>query len=202
MDSIDLTSFVDGVTTNKKTKSKTFRLDTMVIDELQREADGAEVSLNVLVNQVLRRYIEWDRFESKVGMIPIPKSLLCSLLTQTMEVAAEAKIPDMKDYRDKIVKHAAESALKVMKDTVMFMRNDYSFWTVLDVLRRYMKVAGITSDHRVEKGRKHVFIIQHDLGETWSLFAKELLLMIFAELANVKAEITATDKTVKAEVHL
>ncbi|HEU5445945.1 MAG TPA: hypothetical protein VFU67_02275, partial [Nitrososphaeraceae archaeon] len=100
------------------------------------------------------------------------------------------------------VKHAAESALKVMKDTVLFMRNDYSFWTVLDVLRRYMKVAGITSDHRVEQERKHVFIIQHDLGETWSLFAKELLLMIFAELANVKAEINATDKTVKAEVNL
>jgi hypothetical protein len=54
----------------------------------------------------------------------------------------------------------------------------------------------------VEQGRKHVFIIQHDLGKTWSLFAKELLLMIFAELANVKAEINATDKTVKAEVNL
>lgn len=198
MDSSDL----EKVTTPKKTKSITFRLDTMVIDELQREANGAEISLNVLVNQVLRRYIEWDRFENKVGMIPIPKSILCSLLNQTMEVAAEAKIADLEAYRDRIVKHVAESALKVMKDTVLFMRNDYSFWTVLDVLRRYMKVAGITSDHRVEQGRKHVFIIQHDLGETWSLFAKELLLMIFAELANVKAEINATDKTVKAEVNL
>jgi hypothetical protein len=186
----------------KKTKSITFRLDTKVIDEIQREADGAEISLNVMVNQILRRYIEWDRFESKVGMIPIPKSILCSLINQTMEVAAEAKITDTEAYRDKIVRHAAESALKVMKDTVMFMRNDYSFWTVLDVLRKYMKVAGITSDHRVEQGRKHVFIIQHDLGETWSLFAKELLRMIFAELANVKAEINATDKTVKAEVNL
>lgn len=174
----------------------------MVINELQREADGAEISLNVLVNQVLRRYIEWDRFENRLGMVPIPKSILCSLIDQSMEVAMEAKITDTKAYRDKIVKHTAESALNVMKDTVMFMRNDYSFWSVLDVLRKYMKVAGITSDHRVEAGRKHVFIIKHDLGETWSLFAKELLLMIFAELANVKAEISATDKTVKAEVNL
>ena len=65
-----------------------------------------------------------------------------------------------------------------------------------------MKVDGITSDHRVEQGRTHLFIIQHSLGETWSLFAKELLLMIFTELASVKAEINATDKTVKAEVDL
>jgi hypothetical protein len=186
----------------KKTKSITFRLDTKVIDEIQREADEAEISLNVMVNQVLRRYIEWDRFENKVGMMPIPKSILRSLMDQTMEVAAEAQIKETQDYRDRIIKNAAESALNVMKDTVMFMRNDYSFWTVLDVLKRYMKVAGITSDHRVEPGRKHVFMIQHELGETWSLFAKELLLLIFAELANVKAEINATDKTVKAEVNL
>lgn len=202
MDPKTLTSNIQTVTSPKKTKSITFRLDTMVINELQREADGAEISLNVLVNQVLRRYIEWDRFENRLGMVPIPKSILCSLIDQTMEVAMEAKITDTKAYRDKIVKHTAESALNVMKDTVMFMRNDYSFWSVLDVLRTYMKVAGITSDHRVEAGRKHVFIIKHDLGETWSLFAKELLLMIFAELANVKAEISATDKTVKAEVNL
>jgi hypothetical protein len=177
-------------------------LDTKVIDEIQREADEAEISLNVMVNQVLRRYIECDRFENKVGMMPIPKSILRSLMDQTMEVAAEAQIKETQDYRDRIIKSAAESALNVMKDTVMFMRNDYSFWTVLDVLKRYMKVAGITSDHRVEPGRKHVFMIQHELGETWSLFAKELLLLIFAELANVKAEINATDKTVKAEVNL
>jgi hypothetical protein len=202
LDSNTLISNIQTVTSPKKTKSITFRLDTMVINELQREADGAEISLNVLVNQVLRRYIEWDRFENRLGMVPIPKSILCSLVDQTMEVAMKAKITDTEAYRDKIVKHTAESALNVMKDTVMFMRNDYNFWSVLDVLRTYMKVAGITSDHRVEAGRKHVFIIKHDLGKTWSLFAKELLLMIFAELANVKAEISATDKTVKAEVNL
>ncbi|MGB5090295.1 MAG: hypothetical protein WBN72_05050, partial [Nitrososphaeraceae archaeon] len=56
------------------------------------------------------------------------------------------------------------------------------------------------SDHRIEPGRRHVFIIQHELGENWSLFAKELLYMIFAELAEVKAEINMTPKTVKAEV--
>ena len=56
------------------------------------------------------------------------------------------------------------------------------------------------SDYRIEPGRRHVFIIQHELGENWSLFAKELLYMIFAELAEVKAEINMTPKTVKAEV--
>ncbi|HEY7228675.1 MAG TPA: hypothetical protein VH481_11200 [Nitrososphaeraceae archaeon] len=186
----------------RKTKSITFRLDTKVIEELQREADQGEISLNVLVNQVLRRFVEWDRFENKLGMIPIPKSMLSTLIDKTMQLAADAKIADLESYRTKIVNNAAETALNVMKDSVLFMRKDYSFWTVLDVLREYMKVAGIMSDHRIEAGRKHVFIIQHELGENWSLFAKELLSKIFVELAQVKADISTTPKTVKAEVNL
>jgi hypothetical protein len=186
----------------KKTKSITFRLDSTVVEELQRDADQGEISLNVLVNQILKRNVEWDRYENKLGMMPIPKSMLTTLIDEAMKLAAETKIPDLESYRNKIVNNAAETALKVMKDSVLFMRKEYSFWTVLDVLRQYMKVAGIISDHRIERGRKHVFIIQHDLGENWSFFAKELLSKIFIELAQVRAEISTTSKTVRAEISL
>ena len=46
---------------------------------------------------------------------------------------------------------------------------------MLSVLEEYMKVSGIISDHKIESERKHIFVIQHDLGEYWSFFAKELL---------------------------
>jgi hypothetical protein len=190
------------VVKQKKTRSTTFRLDTKVVDELQREADQGEISLNVLVNQILRRYIEWDRYENKLNLVPIPKLMLTRLIDETLEVAKEAKIEDLEAYRNKIAKNAAEVALDIMKDSVLFMKKDYNLWSVLDVLRNYMKVAGITSDHTLEAGNKHVFIIQHDLGQNWSLFAKELLSLIFSELAQVRADITETSKTVKAEINL
>ena len=63
-------------------------------------------------------------------------------------------------------------------------------------------MSGMISDHRIEVGRRHIFLIQHEMGENWSLFAKELLYMIFTQLAEVKAEISTTPKTVKAEVIL
>jgi hypothetical protein len=65
-----------------------------------------------------------------------------------------------------------------------------------------MKVSGIKSDHKLEGSRKHVFIIQHELGENWSLFTKDLLALIFERLANVKAEISVTPNTTIAEVTL
>jgi hypothetical protein len=186
----------------RKTRSITFRLDASVIDEMQREADQKETSLNVLVNQVLKRYTEWGRYESKIGMMPVPKVMLSSLIDKSIAIAKENIDKDISPYRDEILKSAAQIAFSIMKDSLLFMKKQYDFWAVLSVLQEYMKVSGINSDHRIESGRKHVFVIQHGLGENWSLFTKELLTIIFEDLANVKVEATITPQTTIAEVML
>jgi len=186
---------------SKKTRSVTFRIESSVVDELQREADAKEVSLNVLVNQVLRRFAEWGRYENKLGIMPVPKDLLSSLMNKAVVIAEENGIKDIDPYRDKIVKQAAEFAFDIMKDSVLFMKKNYNLWTVLAVLQEYMKVSGINADHIIN-GRKHIFVIQHDLGENWSLFTKELLQLIFERLAKVRIETHVTSNTAKAEVEL
>lgn len=198
----DEPSVSEGISQSKKTRSVTFRLDSAVIDELQAEADNREISLNVLVNQVLKRYSEWDRFENKIGMMPVPKVILSSLIDRAISVAKSSGIKDIDRYRDEIIKQAAQLAFGLMKDSVLFMKRQYNLWVVLAVLEEYMKVSGIKADHKIEGSRKHVFIIQHELGENWSLFTKELLILIFQNLANVKAEINVTSNTTVAEVVL
>jgi hypothetical protein len=193
---------VENSTQSKKTRSVTFRLDSSVIDELQTEADNKEISLNVLVNQVLKRYSEWDRFENKIGMMPVPKVILSSLIDKAISIAKTSGIKDVDHYRDEIIKQAAHLAFGLMKDSVLFMKRQYNLWVVLSVLEEYMKVSGIKADHKIEGSRKHVFIIQHELGENWSLFTKELLELIFQNLANVRAEINTTANTTVAEVVL
>ncbi|HET7389502.1 MAG TPA: hypothetical protein VFJ51_01670 [Nitrososphaeraceae archaeon] len=189
--------------TISKTRSITFRLDSSVLDEMQREADQKETSLNVLVNQVLKRYTEWDRYESKIGMMPVPKVMLSSLIDKSIAIAKDnIGVKDIQPYRDVILKSAAQIAFSVMKDSVLFMKKQYNLWTTLAVLQEYMKVSGINSDHRIEGGRKHIFVIQHELGENWSLFTKELLKLIFENLANVKVKVDVTPNTIVAEVNL
>jgi hypothetical protein len=195
-------SMSEGVSQSKKTRSVTFRLDSSVIDELQMEADSREISLNVLVNQILKRYSEWDRFENKIGMMPVPKVILSSLIDRAISVAKSSGIKDIDRYRDEIIKQAALLAFGLMKDSVLFMKRQYNLWVVLAVLEEYMKVSGIKADHKIEGSRKHVFVIQHELGENWSLFTKELLALIFQNLANVRADISTTSNTTVAEVVL
>ncbi|MDQ3851338.1 MAG: hypothetical protein M3299_00720 [Thermoproteota archaeon] len=157
---------------SRKSRSITFRLDSKVIDELQTEADNREISLNVLVNQVLKRYAEWDRYENKIGMKPVPRVILSNLIDKAISVAKSSGIKEIDVYRDQIIKQAAQLAFTLMKDSVLFMKKQYNLWVVLSVLEEYMKVSGIKADHKLEGSRKHVFIIQHELGENWSLFTK------------------------------
>jgi hypothetical protein len=186
----------------KKTRSITFRLASFTLDELQHEANQKEISLNVLVNQVLKRYCDWDRYENRIGMMPVPKIMLSSLIDKAITIAKNNGIEDIEPYRDDIIKQAAEIAFSLMKDSVLFMEKQYNLWAVLSVLEEYMKVSGIKADHKIEAGRKHVFIIQHELGENWSLFTKELLELIFENLAKVRIESSITPNTTIAEVTL
>lgn len=189
----------------KSTRSITFRLDSKVIDEMQREANQNEISLNVLVNQTLKKYTEWGRYENKIGMMPVPKLMLSSLIDRAIEIAKKTGIlndTNLEPYRNQVIKEAANTAYDLMKDAVLFMKKDYNLWTVLSVLQEYMKISGIDSDHRIESGRKHVFVIKHELGQNWSLFTKELLTQIFESLAQVRAEIRITPNTTTAEVIL
>jgi hypothetical protein len=189
---------------SKKSQSITFRLDSHTIDELQREADQNQISLNVLVNQILKRYSDWDRYESRIGMMPVPKAMLTSLIDKAIDMAKKngIKEEDIEPFRDEIIKQAAHVAFDIMKDAVLFMKKQYNLWVVLSVLQEYMKISGINSDHRIEGGRKHVFVIQHELGENWSLFTKELLRLIFENLANIRAEVNVTANMTIAEVIL
>jgi len=198
----DHSDTAESLSQSRKSRSVTFRLDSSVIDELQAEADNREISLNVLINQVLKRYSEWDRFENKIGMMPVPKVILSSLIDKAISVAESSGIKDVNRYRDEIIKQAAQLAFGLMKDSVLFMKRQYNLWVVLAVLEEYMKVSGIKADHKIEGSRKHVFVIQHELGENWSLFTKELLSLIFQNLANVRAEISTTPNTTVAEVVL
>ena len=187
-----------------RTRSITFRLNPNTVDNLQREADQKEISLNVLVNQVLRRYVKWDTFEPKIGMMPVPKIILSTCFNKAILAANESGMnqDEIESHRDEMIKSAAEISFSLIKDSALLMKRTYNLWTVLEILQEYMKVSDMKSNHRIEAGNNHVFIIQHELGENWSLFTKVLLNLIFENLASVRPEVNTTPNTIIAKVTL
>jgi predicted HicB family RNase H-like nuclease len=45
---------------SKKNSTMTFRIDNNVLKILKTESEKHQISLNSLVNQLLKRFVEWD----------------------------------------------------------------------------------------------------------------------------------------------
>jgi len=174
-------------TKKEKTRSITYRLPARVVEELETEAMQKNISQNVLVKQILEKYVGWERFADKIGMIPVPTQILDSL-GQDMEGDDIRKIIDV--------------IMPMLKDSVMFMKGDYDLRRCIEALEDYMKASGMKSDHRVE-GPLHHFLIQHKLGIKWSLFVEELLKRVFHEfLPNTPIKFKTTPNTTIATISL
>jgi len=171
----------------EKTRSVTYRLPVKLVKEIEAEAMNHNISHNVMARQILEKYIEWDRFASKIGMIPVPKKILDML---GMEMTA-SEINDIIN----VIK-------PVIKDTVLFIKGGYDLQKCIEILEEYMKASGMKSDHRIE-GELHHFIIQHELGSNWSIFTEQLLQEIFKEfLPESKMKCQTTKSTVIATIAL
>ena len=171
----------------EKTRSITYRLPERIVEELETEAMQKNISQNVLVKQILEKFIQWDRFSDKIGMIPVPKSIL------------EALGVDM-DGKD--IDEIINVVKPIIKDNVMFIKGDYDLKRCIETLEDYMRASGMKSDHRIE-GELHHFIIQHELGMKWSVFTEQLLKEIFHDfLPDKNIKFKTTNSTVIATIAL
>lgn len=120
-------------------------------------------------------------------MIPVPKETL-QKLGEGMDPNDVIEIVDM---------------LKpIIKNNVMFIKGKYDLKRCIETLEDYIHATGMNSDHRIE-GSLHHFIIQHELGNVWSLFVEQLLKEIFHEFLPEKdIKTQTTDATVITTIAL
>ena len=169
------------------TRSITYRLPETLINELENESNRKKISQNVLVKQILEKYVQWDRYSAKMGLIPVPKEILQSL-------------GDDLDGQD--IDAIINVLFPIIKNTVMFIKGGFDLERCIETLEDYMRTSGVKSDHRVD-GNLHSFIIQHDLGIKWSVFTEQLLTQIFRNFASDKdLKFQTTDSTVILKVSL
>ncbi|MCV0392706.1 MAG: BrnA antitoxin family protein [Nitrosopumilus sp.] len=175
------------LTKKEKTRTVTYRLPVKLVEALETDAMQQGISQNVLVRQILEKYIQWDRFGDKIGMIPVPKDILQSLGV---------------NLENQDINIIVDLLKPIIKDNVLFMKGKYDLKRCIETLEEYMRASGMKSDHRVE-GSLHHFIIQHNLGASWSLFTEQLLAEIFHEfLPEKKIKTETTESTIITTISL
>jgi len=175
------------VKNKEQTNSISYRLPSKLLENLETEARQKNISHNVLVKQILQKYVLWERFAEKIGMVPVPQKILQSLGGRL----SHQEILEIID-----------ALFITIKDSVMFMKGGYDLKRTIETLEDYMRNSGMESDHRVE-GNLHHFVIQHKMGMQWSIFTELLLRRVFAEFEKETGlKFQTTESTVIATISL
>lgn len=169
----------------KQTEVLSVRVEHILVEELRNEAESANISLNVLVNHIFRRYIAWERDANRVGFVPVTKDLFAALLEKLEESQLE--------------QIAAKSAKNII-DVIIYMRKKFDLETFLQWLDEMCRASGFAKK-RVTMDTLYTYIVQHDLGIKYSIYLRTLLQYLFDSLQKrIVPDITAQSVVFTADM--
>ncbi|MDQ5868114.1 MAG: hypothetical protein M3530_00130, partial [Thermoproteota archaeon] len=86
----------------KTSEGVTFRLPSNTVGELREESNKKQVSLNTLVNQILKEHLDWHRYAGQARLFHFPRSAMSRIIDKlTQEELSEVAAPiAKKDFVD------------------------------------------------------------------------------------------------------
>lgn len=163
-----------------RTRTVSFRIPEHIIKGIEKEAKTQLVSTNALINQILLQYENWDKFENRMEMYPIPKESLQHILTNLDEL-----------QRGELVDIIYNS----IRDWTLIAKKKFDIHSCLEVLENYCRMVGVSVEDTVSSGL-HSFIIRHNLGRNASMLICELARKIFWDIVKIKVDTNLTNTTV------
>lgn len=168
----------------KQTESVSLRLDKSTWNKLKIVSKKQKISPNSLVSQILDSYLEWELTAAAAGWVVMPKPFLVELF----------KVVE----REKIEKTITKLSSRMAKDISLYMKgkHDLNSWLSLIRARCVRSEFDLTE---YEDERKHELIMQHNMGENWSIYFKVYFENIFHDLGT-KAKFDYTDNTLVIQI--
>ena len=168
--------------------TRSFRFEADVLSVLDEEANRMGISVNALVGIILRRYVEFTRFLSKIDMVVINREVLTTLLEQLDE--------------EELYKLGTKLGETVLADTILFWKKETTEKTVLEYIEKMMCRYGHlgTYDERIMPGGEMAIVVRHRLGKKGSHFLEGYLYGGLKSKLNVNATFEVTDSSLKCQI--
>jgi len=171
-----------------RSTTRTLRLESDLDDSLSNLADRENVSVNLLINKALTRYVEWDANSEKFGLVSVSKRLLRTLFDNLED----------KDARDLGAKSGREGG----PEMVNFFYKKFDLETLLSAFENLTsKYANNFKFEHTFDGKTHTLVMKHDTGLRASMYYAESVKAVFA-LLGLKAKTTETEAQVVATVNV
>jgi len=166
----------------QKATTRTIRLPEYLDNLLERDSEDKRISINSLVNSLITRYAEWDRYTDKIGFISLPREVIKLLLDS---------IDD-----EKIRQLAERFGSRHAEEYMMFWFKRLSPDTFLDQLALFCRYAGLARYEIETNGRDKVIVLHHELGRKWSIFLGHIIVQIMKNTIKVVPKFDITEYSI------
>ncbi len=164
-----------------KTETITFRLPSVLIDELRRDAEVEGVSLNSYASKIFSNHILWERYERKVGLLPMTEAFLKEAFHQLSD--------------EQVVNLAQKLEKQKFKNILAFMNDSPTVGDFVELIRTWLNVSWMQQNVEVDGGAYRLKI-QHNLGSKWSLYVRTLVSELAQDVLGKKASIKVMGETI------
>ena len=167
--------------------TRSFRVDKELSKVLDEESERMGVSVNALVNMILKRYSEFTRFLSKIDLVVINRELLKSLFDS---------------YPEQDIYSLGISAGEVIpRDTILFWKKTINFDTVLEYIDKIICRYGFLGTYdETNQNDKRIIVIRHRLGSKGSQFLHGYLKSTLKNTLNLDSSFELTEASVKLQL--
>ena len=169
--------------------TRTLRLDAALDQFLAQSAERAGISPSALVNQALRKYVEWDAYAEKFGVVSIPQSLI----HRVMDDHSDAQAREL----------GAWVGRTHVREFLTFWFKEVSPRTLVQGYPRLEAKYGRAFEYEERsEGASWVVVLKHRGGRKWSLYYEELLKAVFKDILHREITIEWTEHQVVARFSL
>ena len=153
---------------SKKEKSTIFsiRLKESIKSKLELESELHNVNTNTLINQIITKYLEWDRYSKDVGSVYITKRFLRGVFEE---------LPD-----NKISMLASSISAEAFRDAIVFMHGEFNYVNTIITMKKWLENSDYQFRHTTDGVDK--FVIHHGMGTNWSLYFTTMMTVLLKEL--------------------
>jgi hypothetical protein len=163
------------------TEGVTFRLPSDNLEQLCKEAETRQISVNTLVNQVINEHLDWHLYAAQAKLYYVPKPFI----SRVLEKFSEQQLADL----------AEASAKKDFVDIGLLLRGEFTISSFLSILENWSRISDIP--YRTEENETtRKIIIEHNMGSKYSYLFKEIYRRLLENSFETKTQFDITDNTI------
>jgi len=105
----------------------TFRIPTEKLNHLRKELETKQISLNTLINQLIKEHIDWHGLAAQAKLYYLPKPFLMRIVNQHTE--------------EQLRELARDTAKNDLVDISLFLKGGFSIATVSNLTETWLQIS-------------------------------------------------------------